>query len=109
MIGQANPLPGEHEQNKCDAAEHTRGLVQAQSGMTRQAAAACCGPQPQKIAPHRPTAGRWRLARSQRRRPWLAGHREERPREDDTSPNLPASKGIPGEFMRAINAAWRER
>ena len=97
LLGQANPLPG-NAQLRADAAE-IRGLVQAQSGMPRQAAAALAGAA-QKIASidHRRSM---RLATVAAEAAWFAGHRERLGQLDTFVSALPASQGMPGGFMRA--------
>ena len=101
LLGQANPLPG-NAQLRADAAE-IRGLVQAQSGMPRQAAAALAGAA-QKIASidHRRSM---RLATIAAEAAWFAGHRERLGQLDTFVSALPASQGMPGGFMRAYIGA----
>jgi DNA-binding CsgD family transcriptional regulator len=97
LIAEAGPVPG-NAQLQADAAE-IRGLVQAQSGTPRQAAAALMAAA-QKIASvdHRRSM---RLATVAAEAAWFAGHRERLGQLDTFAESLPASQGMLGGFMRA--------
>jgi DNA-binding CsgD family transcriptional regulator len=101
LIGQANPLPA-NAQLRSDAAG-IRGLVQAQSGTPRQAAAALAAAAV-KIA----SVDHWRsmrLATLAAEAAWFAGHGERLQQLDAFVRSLPASPGMPGEFMRGYIGA----
>ena len=101
LIGQASPLPA-NAQLRSDAAG-IRGLVQAQSGTPRQAAAALAAAA-QKIASvdHRRSM---RLATFAAEAAWFAGHGERLRQLDTFVRSLPASQGMPGEFIRGYIGA----
>ena len=101
LIGLATALPG-NAQLRADAAE-IRGLVQAQSGTPRQAAAALAAAA-QKIAPvdHRRSI---RLATIATEAAWFAGHGGRLEQLDTFVSSLPASPDMPGRFMRSYVGA----
>jgi DNA-binding CsgD family transcriptional regulator len=101
LIGQANPLPA-NAQLRSDAAG-IRGLVQAQSGTPRQAAAALAAAA-QRIASIDPRRS-MRLATMAAEAAWFAGHGKRLGQLDTFVSSLPASHGMPGEFIRAYIAA----
>jgi DNA-binding CsgD family transcriptional regulator len=101
LIELATPLPA-NAQLRADAAE-VRGLVQAQSGMPRQAAAALAAAA-EKIASVDPRRS-VRLAVIAAEASWFAGHRERLGQLDAFVSSLPGSQGMPGGFMRAYIAA----
>ena len=101
LIGLATALPG-NAQLRADAAE-IRGLVQAQSGTPRQAAAALAAAS-QKIAPvDRRRA--MRLATIAAEAAWFAGHEERLEHLHTFMSSLPASPDMPGRFMRSYVGA----
>jgi DNA-binding CsgD family transcriptional regulator len=101
LVAQATPLPG-NAQLRADAAE-IRGLVQAQSGTPRQAAAALAAAA-QKVAPV--DQGRsMRLATIAAEAAWFAGHGERLGQLDAFVRSLPASQSMPGGFTRAYIGA----
>jgi DNA-binding CsgD family transcriptional regulator len=101
LIGQATPLPG-NARLRADAAE-IRGLVQAQRGTPRQAAAALAAAA-QKVAPV--DQGRsMRLATIAAEAAWFAGHGERLGQLDTFVSSLPAGQGMLGEFTRAYIGA----
>ena len=101
LIGQANPLPA-NARLRSDAAG-IRGLVRAQSGTPRQAAAALAAAA-QRIASIDPRRS-MRLATMAAEAAWFAGHGERLGQLDTFVSSLPASQGMPGEFIRAYIAA----
>jgi DNA-binding CsgD family transcriptional regulator len=101
LIELATPLPGD-ARLWADAAE-VRGLVRAQSGMPRQAAAALAAAA-EKIASADPRRS-VRLAVIAAEASWFAGNRERLGQLDAFVSSLPGSQGMLGGFMRAYIAA----
>jgi DNA-binding CsgD family transcriptional regulator len=101
LIAEATPLPG-NAQLRADAAE-IRGLVQAQRGTPRQAAAALAAAA-RKLAPADPRRS-MRLATIAAEAAWFAGHGERLGQLDTFVSSLPPSQGMPGGFMRAYIGA----
>ena len=101
LIGLATALPG-NAQLRADAAE-IRGLVQAQSGTPRQAAAALAAAS-QKIA-HVDRRRAMRLATIAAEAAWFAGHGERLEHLHTFMSSLPASPDMPGRFMRSYVGA----
>jgi DNA-binding CsgD family transcriptional regulator len=101
LIELATPLPGD-ARLRADAAE-VRGLVRAQSGMPRQAAAALAAAAEKIISadPRRSV----RLAVIAAEASWFAGQQEHLGQLDALVSSLPASQGVLGGFMRAYVAA----
>jgi DNA-binding CsgD family transcriptional regulator len=101
LVTEATPLPG-NARLRADAAE-IRGLVQAQSGMPRQAAAALLAAA-RNIAPTDPRRS-MRLATIAAEAAWFAGHGERLGQLDTFVSSLPASGGMPGGFRRVYIGA----
>ena len=105
LLGQANPLPG-NAQLRADAAE-IRGLVQAQSGMPRQAAAALAAAA-QKIASvdHRRSM---RLATVAAEAAWFAGTGSASGSSTPSSARCPPARACPAGSCAHISRPWPRR
>ncbi|HEX4287327.1 MAG TPA: AAA family ATPase, partial [Trebonia sp.] len=101
LVAQATPLPG-NAQLRADAAE-IRGLVQAQSGTPRQAAAALAAAAQRVAAVDQGRS--MRLATIAAEAAWFAGHGERLGQLDAFVRSLPASQSMPGGFTRAYIGA----